>query len=129
MTLTITPLSLAVMLVTMLLGIVHQAINTGKIVKWQVPASWTAWLVIIGPFLAGVSASLASATAFSVDVAVNALINGLETVCSGAVPGVTVHLAVHAHYNVPKMITDMRNKARSLRANDNASAEAGNKAA
>lgn len=119
MTLTMTPLSLLVTMITLLIGVITQAINTGKVLKWTVPASWMAWLTIVGPFLAGVSTSLGQAKDLSVGVMVNALLNGLIAVSGGAAPGVTVHLAMLAHYHVPRTVAMLRKAA-----NDNAAPEA-----
>lgn len=111
--------SLTVVLITLLVGIITQAINSGKILgQFQVPPKVMVWITFILPMLAGFGTSLQQSGKLSVLTAINALIAGLYAVIGGTAPGFVVHAALHSHFNVPKLVAAFRAKP----SNDNGNA-------
>lgn len=118
--------SVVVTLIALLLGVITQVINTGKLFgQFQVPAQAMVWLLIVAPFLGGVSASLLQAGLLSSATAFSAVIAGITAVVAGSSPGIAVHLAIHAHITVPGIVAALRKPA----SNDNAAAAQPPKAA
>jgi len=123
---TLSSYGVVVALVSMLLGVITQAANTGKLFgKFTVSPQAMVYLLIVAPFLGGVSASLLQAGALSAASAFYAVIAGVEAVVAGAAPGLAVHAAIHAHLTVPGIAAALRKPA----SNDNAAAAQPGKAA
>jgi hypothetical protein len=105
----LSPYSLVVLLITLTLAVLHQIQATGKLLgQWNVPPTVVAYALFVGPFVAGIGASLGDAKEFSTLSALNALIAGVRAVVIGAAPGVAVSLGMQAHVTVPQKMMAMR---------------------
>lgn len=105
----LTPYSVTVVVLSLVVGVITQAINTGKVAgQFQVPASWMVVLGIVAPFLGALTTTLVQAGALSSVSVFDAIVAGILAVTAGAAPGVAVHLALHAHLNVPRLAASFR---------------------
>ena len=117
--------SLLVVLVTLIVGILTTAVNTGKIAgQFTVSPQVLVWLHFILPMLAGFGTSLQQAGSLTTLTVLNAVITGIYAVIGGASPGLVVSAAVHAHFSVPANVALLRVALRKAPANTNATAAA-----
>lgn len=106
---TLTPYTVTVVLITLLVAVLTQVANSGKLLgKFTVSPTAMVWLLMVLPFLAAAGTTLqAAGTLTSVSV-FNAVVAGIVAVVSGATPGLAVHAALHAHLVVPKLAASFR---------------------
>lgn len=118
----LTPYAMLVSVLTLLAGVLTTAINAKTIAGKTIPTNVMVWLMIVAPFVAAVGASFQAAGKLDAVSTWNALVAGIVAVIAGAVPGAALHLGLHAHLEVPKLVqARYRGKPAS---NDNANATA-----
>ncbi|MDE2022201.1 MAG: hypothetical protein KGI71_04825 [Patescibacteria group bacterium] len=102
---TLSTFSIVVPLLSLVIGVGTQAIQTGKLLgQFQLSTAAMMVLTLALPFVGGVSASLTSAGVLTTASVFYAVVAGVLDVVAGSVPG----LAVHAHFVVPAKMAALR---------------------
>lgn len=104
----LTPYAVLVTVLTLALGALTTAKNTSTFLGKPIPANVMVWLLLVLPFVAGVTTTFVQAGSLTAVSAFNAIVAGLVAVTAGATPGAVVHLALHAHLQVPRIAASFR---------------------
>jgi hypothetical protein len=96
-----------VMILSLILGILTQAVQTGAVFgQFLTPKPWLPWLTIAMTFLGGVVAYFQSLSPVVIDASTifYALAMGVSALLASSAPAVVVH----AHFTVPRQIAAWR---------------------
>lgn len=103
--LTLTPSMIVVTVLSLVLGIITQMIQTGSFLGIKTtPTTWLPYLTLAATFLGGVVTSLAGAASITAAAVFTAVVAGIQSLLAGAAPGV----AHFAHVVVPQHVMAMR---------------------
>lgn len=93
-------------ILSLVLGALTQAVQTGSVAGFMTPKSWLPWLTIATSFLGGAVGYLSGLSPLVLDGAsiFYAVAAGVTALLSGTIPGIVVH----AHFTIPRQIAAWR---------------------